>query len=71
MSNLALSIASQFPDAPIASQDYVNLVDRRTNAVILKWGGSDLLPDRLLAELDTDLNELSIRQFETKWEIGN
>ena len=70
LGNLAISFVGQGPEAPIPSQDRVNLVDRRTNAVLLKWGGSDLLPDQLLTELDADLNGLSIRQFETKWGIS-
>jgi hypothetical protein len=69
--NLAISIIGQGPDAPIPSQDRVNLIDLRTNAVVLTWGGSDLMPEQLLTEIGTDLNGLSIRQFETKWGIGN
>jgi len=49
----------------------VNLIDLRTNAVVLTWGGSDLMPEQLLTAIGTDLSGLSIRQFETKWGIGN
>jgi hypothetical protein len=69
--NLVISLIGQGPDAPIASQDRVSLIDRRTSAVVLTWGGSDLMPEQLLTEIGADLNGLSIRQFETKWGIGN
>ena len=71
VANLALSIASQVPDTPIASQDLVVLVDRRTDADVLKWADPDHLPDQLSIELDADLRELTIRQFETKWGISS
>jgi hypothetical protein len=69
--NLAASLALRQADVPFPSQDRVIVVDMRTHNVVLRRGGSDVPADEMLSELEADLQKLSIRQFRSKWDIGD
>ena len=65
--NLTSSLVAGGAEAPVPSQDRVIVVDRRTNEIVLKRGGTEVPAAETLSELQSDLATLSIRQFKTKW----
>lgn len=69
--NLVASMTASHPDTPFPSQDRVIVVDLKTRDVVLRRGGSDVPASETLSELEADLEKLSVRQFRTKWDIGD
>jgi len=71
LGNLAVSLIGQQPDAPFTSQDAVVIVDSCTNRIVLKRSGTEVPAAQTLNDFTVDLEDLSIRQFRTKWGIGH
>jgi hypothetical protein len=64
-------MTASHPDAPFPSQDRVVFVDLKTDDVVLRRSGSDVPANDMLSDLEADLKGLSIRQYRTKWGIGD
>ena len=67
--NFIVSLIAGQGDAVFPSQDRVVVVDRRTDRVVFRWGGSDVPVADYVNDISADLPRLSIRQFRTKWGI--